>query len=215
MSNVSKGGVSGNSIGIGKFVFWILISVSLGVGFLYYIRYTTAFYTNDIAEMDEFWAFSQVFMVYFSISILVFMFLLGLWVYGLYVDMFNHFSRFDQKPMNAMLWVILPVINLYGIGIVFARIINFIDDYHEEYRKENKVLQYSLIVFYASFVALFLSWILGITIPTNPDLYFIKSALVIAGMQVVALTCAIVGLSLVIRFGIKIMQKRLMVLETE
>lgn len=198
------------SVRMGKFVVFLLILCSaFGLG-LYYGKYFMAFGSGDASQMLSFWDFSQAFLTAVPFAIVVFLFLLGLFVFSFYVDLFNRFPRFDLKPSAAMFWVILPVLNVYGLGIVFARVINFLDDYHAaSFKKENRILQLSLIIFYACLLAIMLSWILGMGIPSEPELFFHDMGLVIAGMQILAITLTIISISNVVLSGTRIVSKQL------
>ena len=85
-------------------------------------------------------------------------FFLSLYTYTVYVDYFNLFPRFEHKPTNAMLLVILPIINLYGIGMAYSRLINYLDVEDDAfYEKQAFGLKVSLSLVYAGMFGILLT----------------------------------------------------------
>jgi hypothetical protein len=101
------------------------------------------------------------------IIVLAHFFVLALWVHTLYVDMHDLFGNKNLDPQRAMFEVLIPVVNLYGIGMNLSRVVAEADKLEARDRSAqlptrpfNQCVKFGLPVFYAAVGSL----LLGLTL---------------------------------------------------
>lgn len=133
--------------------------------------------TTSKANFDVYSAFmslrsTMITTIPFYLVILIFT--LGLWAYAMFVDMNNEFRQFNYRPQEALLYVILPVLNLYGIGWTITRIVRVFE--HEklrfDYSDEIQKLKLAITVFYAGLAGLLVSLFFALTMQLDPQMFF-------------------------------------------
>jgi hypothetical protein len=154
----------------------ILLVISLLLsGFVLFItvRYYLALSSNDVKQFIDFLNFKKGLLGLIPFVLIIYPFFIGIWIYSLYVDFNNHFEYFDYSPMKAMYRAIVPVVNLFGIGLAFSRIINYMDRYasNESYVKKTFRIKVGLSFFYAGLFGLLFALLLNKTLPESIELF--------------------------------------------
>lgn len=138
--------------------------------------------------------------------LLLHFFVLGLWVHALYADMFHLFHNTNLNPQRAMLQVLLPVVNIYGIGMNLSRVAAEADRLQSQQhqsdksvRSYNRMIRYGLAVFYAALGAILLAVLLySFQVSFNAETLANDYFKVFNGVHFVAIAGAITGLAFAI-----------------
>ncbi len=113
-----------NSKSIGKILsvfLWIVIILS-GVGLIN--TYIFAFHNNIYLNIM---AFDQFINIFLGVSFLILVILYLIWLYKIHIDL-NHFSiQYPISPIAAVLRVIIPIYNLWGMWNVYSTMAKQLD----------------------------------------------------------------------------------------
>ena len=183
------------SVKFGNILF-VFVIASLGFIAFYIYYYFNTFLVNDFTEIKKYMLFRRQILQIIPFIIVVFVFFMSLWVYTIYVDFNNLFKRFDRSPTNAMFNVLLPVINLYGIGMSYTRIVNFIDaePENEEYDKSSFGLKIGLVLLYAGITGIFATMMLGFNFPDTVEQFQKRGMLLFHGIAFTMIILAAAGI---------------------
>jgi hypothetical protein len=160
------------SVVLSRILFILSLLLSLFVVFVT-VRYYFALSSNDVKQFSQFLRFKEGLLGLIPFLLIIYPFFIGIWIYSLYVDFNNHFEYFDYSPMKAMYGAIVPVVNLFGIGMAISRIINYMDRYadNENYMKLVFRIKVGLSFFYAGLFGLLFALLLNKTLPENIELF--------------------------------------------
>lgn len=129
---------------------------------------------RDIAQYNQFRDFHSAFMSTVPFYIVLLLFVLGLWAYSLFVDLNNVFRPFNYQPREALVFIMVPVLNFYGLGWVITRIIRVFE--HEQlrfaYRDLIHSLKLSLTTAYAGFSGLVIGLYFAFTMHVTPQIFY-------------------------------------------
>jgi hypothetical protein len=135
--------------------------------------------------------------------LLLHFFLIGLWVHTLYVDMFNLYGHTGLQPRRAMMWVVIPVVNLYGFGRTLSQVARegeegAIRDSHMSIFVN--MIKYGLVLYYTAVAAIGATLYYMLTLDFTPERlhdgyfrFFNGLEMVIIGVAVIGAGASIVG----------------------
>lgn len=162
----------------------------------YTVIYALVLKSGDESRFVDFMSYKSSVLAIVPFFIVVLFFVMAIWVYSLYTDLFRRFPKFEYGPMNAMLLVFLPIINIYGTGLVMIRVINYLDREISIpfYEKISMRLKVGLSIFYAGLSALIISLLFGLTLPNYVELFDWAEMIVFNITELVIITVALIGL---------------------
>jgi len=154
-------------------LFIILLSV-LALEFvagLFYALYTVLHLRIDpgIVLLIEYGAFHYYLASLAPYILEIDAFLLGLWYYAWTVWQINNGMSPVSRPMGILWGFILPVINLFSIGLAFSRLANYLDNprFQERYKPATSRIKTGLIAMYAGIMGIVFSYGFASTLPQD------------------------------------------------
>lgn len=191
---------------------WVIALLVASIVFL--IGYSVAFgLTIDGGterQLADFQHFRIAVLSIVPFAIVMLIFFLGLYSYSLYVDLFNCFSEFTYRPITALLNVLMPVINIYGIGLAYVRVINYLDqeDDNPDYARIGHRLKLRLAFFYAGLAGVLISLLFSLTLPGTADALQMQSVVLYTIAELVLIFWTLIALLLLIVAFIQLVRYR-------
>jgi len=132
--------------------------------------------------------------------LLLHFFVLGLWVHALYADAHHVFHEHDLRPQQAMLMVLVPIVNIYGFGRTLSRLAGMADRYDKDrtFKRHNILLKYGLVVFYAALAGILLSLYYTVNMPDRTAEQAKAYYLLFNSLQFILVAGAVAGASLAV-----------------
>lgn len=184
--------------------------VCWGTGIGMILFYAIALWQGD-AWFTTYSTVRESMVVAFPFVVIILLFLAALWTYTLYVDLSHLFPRFRFSPLQALWNVFLPIINIYGIGLTFVRIINALDHYESDdniYAKGYR-MKLALAAFYAGLMGSLIMLFFSNTMPEAPELQHRATVVVFHFTEIITLLFAISGFMWMVRANTALLKYRI------
>lgn len=192
--------ISPRSVQLGNIMQVAIAAVMLAI-VAFAIRYTMALTEGTDQAIAQYLSLKAHAITLIPFVIVVLLFLAAIWAYAYYVDLNNKHDAFRYSPNGAMFGILVPVLNIYGIGRTFVRVINFMDRYDDNDKIYGLGMQMKLALaaFYAGFAGALVSVLFSTTIPSGPDMVWKPTVIVFNVVEMVVLLFTLFGFLLVVR----------------
>jgi hypothetical protein len=178
-----------------------LLVVSTGFIAFFLWQYIAALQMPSLEGFARFEAFRQQMLPVPAVLTILLIFAMGIWTFSLHTDLYHMLPGFRRDPQNAMMAVLVPVYNIFGIGLIFSRIIRALDDReeHDHWYALAYRMKVALAVFYAGLSGTIISQFFVRTMQRVEPLFQSPYTIVFQVTALVMVLFVLLGIGLMVR----------------